>query len=119
MESGPGNTFLAQNRKNQKIHYFRPQKRGGVIFSTFLTPPPHLPQNLKKEGFKWGGGLGGSASKTHWGIHLLDKIMILQRVKQTIQPFEVGHANSPKKVQMGGYVAFSRGVYGRAYVALI
>ena len=41
--------------------------------------PPHLPQNLKKVGFKWGGsrgGRGGSAPKTHWGMHLLDKIMI-------------------------------------------
>ena len=34
MESGPGNTFSAQNKKNQKIHDFRP-KKGGVIFMTF------------------------------------------------------------------------------------
>ena len=39
-------------------------KKGGVFFSTFLSPPPHLPQNLKKVGFKW-GGLGGSGLKTH------------------------------------------------------
>ena len=59
MESGPGNTFSAQNQKNQKIHDFRP-KKGGFIFSTFLTPPPptHLPQNLKKVGFNWGGSRG-------------------------------------------------------------
>ena len=44
-------------------------KRGGVIFSTFLTPhppphpPPHLPQNLKKVGFKWGGVKGGPDQK--------------------------------------------------------
>ena len=35
---------------------------------------------------------------------LLDKIMILEGVKQTIQPLGVGYANRPK---MGGYVAFS------------
>ena len=33
-------------------------KKGGVIFSTFLTPPPPLPQNLKKVGFKWGASGG-------------------------------------------------------------
>ena len=71
-------------------------------------PPPPLPQNLKKVGFKWGGGgLGGSGPKTHWGMHLLDKIMILQGVKPTIQPLGVGYANRPKKAKMGGYVAFS------------
>ena len=31
MESGPGNTCLAQNKKKQKIHDFRP-KKGGVHF---------------------------------------------------------------------------------------
>ena len=59
---------------------------------------------------KWvssGGGLGGSGPKTHWGMRLLDKIMILQGVKLTIQPLGVGYANRPKKVKMGGYVAFS------------
>ena len=58
-------------------------------------------------GFKWGGGPGGSGPKTHWGMRLLDKIMILQGVKLTIQPLGVGHANRPKKAKMGGYVAFS------------
>ena len=88
-------------------------KKGGVIFLTFLTPPPTpppppppLPQNLKKVGFKWGGS-GGSGPKTHWGMRLLDKIMILQGVKLTIQPLGVGYANSPKMAKMGGYVAFS------------
>ena len=33
--------------------------------------------------------------------------MILQGVKQTIQPPGVGYANSPKMAKMGGYVAFS------------
>ena len=45
--------------------------------------------------------------KTHWGMHLLDKIMILQGIKLTIQPLGVGYANRPKKAKMGGYVAFS------------
>ena len=49
MESGPGNTFSAQNpKKNQKIHDFRPKKRAG----SFFDPPPHLPQNFQKVGFK-------------------------------------------------------------------
>ena len=79
------------------------QKKGGVIFSTFLTPPPPPP----KKGVSSGGGLGGSGPKTHWGMRLLDKIMILQGVKLTIQPLGVGYANRPKKAKMGGYVAFS------------
>ena len=83
-------------------------KQGGVILSTFLTPPHPPPQKLQKVGFKWGGlGRGGSGPKTHWGMRLLDKIMILQGVKLTIQSFGVGYANSPKKAKMGWYVAFS------------
>ena len=35
--------------------------------------------------------------KTHWGMRLLDKIMILQGVKETIQPLDVGYVNRPKK----------------------
>ena len=65
-------------------------KKGGVIFSTFLTPPP------LESGFQVGGILGGSGPKTHWGMRLLDKIMILQGVKLTIQPLGVGYANRPK-----------------------
>ena len=56
-------------------------------------------------GFKWGkggGGLGASTRKTHWGMCLLNKIMILQWVKQTFQPLEEGYANMPKKAQKGG-----------------
>ena len=94
--------FTSKLKQNQKIHDFRPKKGGGH----FLTPPPHLPQNLKKVGFKW-GGLGGSGPKTHWGMRLLDKIMILQGVKLTIEPLGVGYVNRPKKAQNGGYVAFS------------
>ena len=96
------NFFGSKSKKTKRFMIFDP-KNGGVIF---WTPPP-LPQNMKKVGFKWGGGLGGSGPKTHWGMHLLDKIMILQGVKLTIQPLGVGYANRPKKAQMGGYVAFS------------
>ena len=61
---------------------------------------------------KWvssgGGVLGGSGPKTHWGMRFLDKIMILQGVKLTIQPLGVGYANRPKNAPNGGYVVFSR-----------
>ena len=50
--------------------------------------PPYLPQNLKKLSFAW-GSLGGSGPKTHWGMCLLDKRMILQGGKLTIQPLGV------------------------------
>ena len=83
-------------------------KKGGSFFRHF-DPPPHPHPSLKTSK-KWvssGGGLGGSGPKTHWGMCLLDKIMILQGVKLTIQPLGVGYANSPKKAKMGGYVAFS------------
>ena len=77
-------------------------KNGGSFFRH--SPLPHLPQKLKKVGFGGGGGggLGGSGPKTLRGMRLLDKIMILQGVKQMIQPLEVGYANSPKKIQNGG-----------------
>ena len=80
---------------------FDPRKGG-----SFFPPPtpPHLPQNLKKVAFKWGGGGlgGGSGPKTNRGMCLLDTIMILQGVKLTIQPLGVGYANRPKKAQNGG-----------------
>ena len=81
---------------------------GGSFFDP-PPPPPHPPPSLKTSK-KWvssGGGLGGSGPKTHWGMRLLGKIMILQGVKLTIQPLGVGYANRPKKAKMGGYVAFS------------
>ena len=84
---------------------FDPKKKGGVIFSTFLTPPhpPPPPSKPQKSGFQvGGGGGGGSGPKTHWGMRLLDKIMILQGGKLTIQPLGVGYANRPKKAQNGG-----------------
>ena len=97
--------------KNQKIHDFRPKKRGGHFFDILTPPPtppppPHPPTPPKK----WvssGGGLGGSGPKTRWGMRLLDKIVILQGVKLTIQPLGVGYAHRPNKAKMGGYVAFS------------
>ena len=94
----------SKSKKTKRFMIFDP-KKGGVIFSTFLPPPPPL-----KGSKKWvssGGGLGGSGPKTHWGMHLLDKIMILLGVKRTGQPLGVGYANRPKKAKMGGYVAFS------------
>ena len=97
MESGAGNTFFGSKlKKTKRFLIFDPEK-GGVDF----RPPPH-PQKPKKVGFKWGGGSGGVRTKTHWGMRFLDKKMILQGVKQTIQPLEVGYANSPKKAQKGG-----------------
>ena len=88
MESGPGNSFPAQNRKKTKRFMIFDQKKGGGSFFD-ATPAPHptLPlQTSKKVGFKWGGGgAGGPGPKTHWGVCLLDKIMILQRVELTIQ----------------------------------
>ena len=48
--------FGSKSKKTKRFMIFDP-KKGGVIFSTFLTPP-HLPQNLKKVGFKWGGSRG-------------------------------------------------------------
>ena len=84
-ESGPKTLFRLKIERNQKIHDFRPKKRGGH----FLTPPPP-PSKPPKSGFQVGGG-------SHWGMHLLHKIMILQGVKLTIQPHGVGYANSPQK----------------------
>ena len=83
---------------------FDPKKGGGSF------PPPTPPTSLKASKMwvsRGGGGLGGSGPKTHWGVYLLDKIMILQGVKLTIQPLGVGYANRPQKAQDGGYVAVS------------
>ena len=100
--------FGSKSKKTKRFTIFDPKKGGGGHFFDIFDPPPPppLPENLKKVGFKWGGP-GGSGPKTHWGMRLLDKIMILQGVKLTIQPLGVGYANRPKKAKMGGYVAFS------------
>ena len=101
----PEPLFQLKIEKNQKIHDFRPKQMGVSFFDPPPDPPP-FPQNLQQVGFKW-GGLGGSGLETHWGMRLLDKIMILQGVKLSIQPLGVGYATRPKKAKMGGYVAFS------------
>ena len=62
MESGPGHTFSAQNRKQTKRFMIFDPKTRGVIFLTFLTPPTPtptpLPQKLKKEGLNCGESSG-------------------------------------------------------------
>ena len=101
--------FGSKSKKTKRFMIFDP-KKGGVHFFDIFDPPPHPPtppSKPPKSGFEVGGGGGGSGPKTHWGMHLLDKIMILQGAKQTIQPLGVGYANRFKKAQNGGYVAFS------------
>ena len=71
IESEPGNTFSAQNRKKPKDSGFSTQKKGGSFFDPPPQPPPTptptpLPQNLKKVGFKWGGS-GGVRTKISLG----------------------------------------------------
>ena len=73
------------------------------MLSTFLTPPP-TPQKSEFHVGWGGGGWRGSKPNTHWGMHFLDNIMILQGANQTIQRLQVGYVNRPRK---GGYVAFS------------
>ena len=80
---------------------FDPNRAGGHFFNIF-DPAPNNPLQTSKKWVSSGGGLGGSGPKTHWAMQLLDKIMILQGVKLTIHPLEVGYANSPKKVRNGG-----------------
>ena len=67
MESGPGNTFSAQNQKKTKRFMIFDPKKGGVIFSTFLTPPPTPPPTHPhpplKSGFQVGGVWGGPDQK--------------------------------------------------------
>ena len=80
MDSGPINTFLARNQKNQKLRDFQPQK-GGATFSTFFSPNPP-----SKKWVSSGGGPRGVPTKNsfyHWGMCLLDRIMILQGAKPT------------------------------------
>ena len=99
--------FFGSKSKKTKRFMICDPKKGGSFFPTFLTPPPPTSLKTSKKWVSSGGGLGGSGPKTHWGMRLLDKIMILQGVKLTIQPLGVGYANRPKKAKMGGYVAFS------------
>ena len=57
----PETLFRLKIEKNQKIHDFRPKKRGGH----FLTPPhPHPPPSKpQKSGFQVGGVWGGPDQK--------------------------------------------------------
>ena len=99
--------FGSKSKKTSRFMIFDPSKEG-CRFSTFLPPPPPHPTSLKSSK-KWvssWGGLGRSGPKTHWGVCLLDKMMILQGVKLTIQPLEVGYADRPKKAQKGGIWRF-------------
>ena len=46
--------------------------------------------------------MGRSTPNTCWGMQFVDKIMILQIVKLTIQTLGVGYPNRPKKGQVEG-----------------
>ena len=72
------------------------------IFDTNPHPPPHPSlKSCNNWVSSWGrGGLGASGPKTHWRMHSLDKIIILQGLNQ--QSLEVGYANRAKKAQNGG-----------------
>ena len=69
--------------------------------TTSRSQGSELSNASKKLVFKWGGGSGQCGPKTHWGVLLLDKVMILQGVKPTNQPLGIGYANRPKKAQNG------------------
>ena len=104
MESGPGNSFSAQNReKTKRFLIFNPKKGGGHFFD--IPPPPTSLRILKKLSFKW-DGLGESGPKTPWGMRLLDKILILQGVKPTPPRAEVHmggeHVPLPRAVVHSG-----------------
>ena len=93
--------FGSKSKKTKRFMIFDPKKRGGHFFDIF-DPPPSPPSKPQKSGYQvGGGGLGRCGPKTHWGMRLLDKIMILQGVKQ-MRPLEVRYTNSPKKAQKGG-----------------
>ena len=42
-DADPETLFRLKIEKNQKIHDFRPKKRGGHFFDIFDPPPPHPP----------------------------------------------------------------------------
>ena len=94
--------FGSKSKKTKRFIIFDPKKGGG----SFLTPPPHTSLKSSKKWVSSGGVLGWGGGvrtkKTHWGMHLLDKIIILQGVKLIIQPLGVGYAKRPKKAQNGG-----------------
>ena len=71
------------------------------------------PKAPPKVGFKWGGVSGGGRPKSDWGMCLLDKIMIFQGFKPTIQPLGVEYVNKPKMGVCGVFL------YMQACVVLI
>ena len=73
-----------------------------MSFFDIFHPPPTPPSKKWVSSGGGGGFWGGSRPKTHWGMRFLDKIMMLQGIKPTIQPLGVGYANRPKKAQNGG-----------------
>ena len=68
------------------------------------TPTPHLTRNLKKWVSSGGGGLGMSGPKSHWAMHLLDKVMILQGVQRKVKTREFmrEHLGGQEDVGVGG-----------------
>ena len=85
MELGPENTLLAQKRKNKRLVIVDAKNWGRFA-----------PATIQKEaGFRWGGSRG--VPKTDRGKFLSDKTSILQDIKPTIQPIEVGYANGPQR----------------------
>ena len=69
MDSGLGNTFLAQNRKKPKDSLFSTEKRGGSFFDPTTPPPPAPPpppSKPQKSGFQV-GGVGGVRTKNSLG----------------------------------------------------
>ena len=88
-----------------------PKKGGRSLFShVFDQPPPHthLPKP-RKIGFQVGVAFegGGGLDQKSMGDAFIAQNNDYTRVKKTIQPVEVGHANSPQKDQKGRYVAYS------------
>ena len=72
--------FRLKIQKDKTFLIFDPKKGASFFRHLDPPPPPTLPQNLKKVGFKW----GGSGPKTHRGMCLLDQMMFLQGVRLTI-----------------------------------
>ena len=93
MGSGPENTSSPQNR-NQKIHDFQ-RKKGGFIFSTFLTPPPSL-----KKAKKWvsSGGHRGGGTKNSQGDAFIGQNNDFYKVSnEQFSPLRQGRCMGPKR----------------------
>ena len=86
MESAPGNTFSAQNRKNQKIHDFWPPKKGGGSFFRQFSPlPPHPPPPTSlKSSKKWVSSRGvRGASRSQSALHMHVLVCICSNVRES------------------------------------